>query len=382
MPQPAQPPTPAPPSTPTPTTPPPAPTPGTNVSSKCQVGPINTKRQKLLASKDRVGFGRNTTGGTNVVEVRNFNELATAIQTAGNYVLLDASLKNKGIGFPQPIFPAPNTTLDGSNAPGAYFFPDYSQGYPPNQPMISTWRNQSTGVEAQNFIFHCLTLDGKRSRNYDANHPSYNVGGLHIRQGRNIWIDHVEITEFWDDAILVGFASNLTGDDVTVSNTRMYNTDKGLGCFYREGSPRGSGRISILNTELSGKQRNPWCLGGENVHIWNSYIHDTRFNDANHVNSNQGSKAVVNMHLSESNHYENNPRAEWAAVKNIPAGAQSWMYIDGKSVYRNNKVNIFGNVVLKNSGKGPGPFAIDYPYTLMNANQVKSYVQSNAGAVW
>jgi len=113
----------------------------------------------LLASPDRNGYGKDATGGTNYVYVTNYNQLKNALQTAGNYVLLDPFLSGQGIGFPNSINPASNTTLDGSLAPGCWFYPNYGVGYPANTPMINFF-------STNNCIIHSVEMRGNRATPY------------------------------------------------------------------------------------------------------------------------------------------------------------------------------------------------------------------------
>ena len=70
-----------------------APEPATgDLVKSIELEPIFDKRERLLSSPDRVGFGAATTGGSNEVVVSNIEEFISAVSLPNNYVLLAPSL--------------------------------------------------------------------------------------------------------------------------------------------------------------------------------------------------------------------------------------------------------------------------------------------------
>ena len=351
---------------PTTTTSPPATTTTTVSSTTTTTVASSDLRARLLSNPDRIGYGGGATGGTNYVYVRNFNELKNAMQTRGSYVVLDPSLTNKGIGFTSPIHTAMDVTLDGSLAQGSYLYPVYP-GFPENSVLLNIFTGNEQG---DNVIYHNISIRGMRSSSYDSNHPSYNVGGINVR-GTNVWIDHVEVTEFWDDAIGTG----QQGDNITFSNLKIHNTDKGIILFYKN---YGRKHVSLFNSSISAAQRTPSNSGASNLHMWNNYFYDVRYGAASAgfagTNTSRGVDLITT--ISENNVFSNTLSTAEHAFKmgehvGGPVQVKGDIYSKG-NVYNGQQTR---NVTFTSSP----PWTVPYGYSLMPASQVRSYLLENAG---
>ncbi len=341
-------------------------------------------RTRLLNSKDRIGFGAAATGGTNYVYVTNFEELKSALETDGNYVVLDPSLAGGELGFKDYISPANNITLDGSLAPGLVMYPDHDAGFTPSRPMINNAGNQ--GGEG-NKIFHSFKLEGRREYPYDKKSRTGNVGGLFIREGKHYWVDHVEVTDFWDDAFISGFRTERSGEYITLSNVKIHNTDKAYQAFNMEEIQEGKGHITIFNSWFGAKGRNPNNRGAENFHFFNNYVNDWSWAaimsgglgliGTGHAT---GSRTRDSVMLSESNVFES-PTAKnnCAEIADPTTNYGGWVYTDGRSIYNGHDKCGNPNHVEPHESAGPGHPEIPYKYTLMPAEDVKAYVELNAG---
>lgn len=342
----------------------------------------NDPRTRLLARADRIGFGKNATGGSNYVYVTTFEELDSALSTDGNYVLLDPSLSGKAIGFKKQIYPGNNITLDGSLAPGSVLYPDYDSGFPNNNPMIN---NIGVGGDG-NKIFHSLTFEGRREFPYNGNRTT-NVGALFLREGNGYWVDHVEITDFWDDAILTGFSSSRSSDYITISNTKIHNTDKGPGIWNIMADAMGKGHITIFASELNAAGRNPSNGGAENLHFFNNWVHDWRWQAAAVVGvggiangQNLGTRTTDGVMLSENNVYQATNATNNCAEQADPSNWGGWIYSNNRNILNGHQICGEENYVTDNS-RGPGRPEIPYDYTLLPSEQVVEHVKLNAGAL-
>ena len=180
-------------------------------------------------------------------------------------------------------------------------FPDFAAGFPANVVMIN-----NTGVGGQgNKIFHSFKLDGRRSRG------GPETGALAVYKGLNYWVNRLEITDFLDDAITVGFTQPGFADYVTVSNCKIHSTGKALTGFYQNQISQGEGHVTAFFNELNGAERNPMNRGAEHFHFFNNWVHGWRFS-ANHsgglgltqFKSSAGNRTVDSNMLSQSNVYE------------------------------------------------------------------------------
>ncbi len=323
-------------------------------------------RTDLLASPDRTGYGASATGGSNYVYVTNFNQLKNALQTSGNYVLLDASLAGQGIGFSGSINVASNTTLDGSLAPGSWLFPDFNAGYPANTSMFNHF-------STTNIIIHSIELRGNRAVPRDNNHPSANGGACNIRGG-TVWYDHMTITEFYGQSVMIAQG----GDNITLSNMKIVGTGNGVWLKFEDYTPR---HVSLFNSEIGAQQLAPYNEGASHFHMWNNYIHDSQYGASMAgvaQNNAPGQNGPVRT-FSENNVFSNNGAAAehgFTMGHNYggPVQLPGFIYSTG-AIYRNGD-GATGNVI--NSG---APWTIPYSYTTMPANQVEGYVATNAGKI-
>ena len=293
----------------------------------------NDPRTRLLASPSRIGFGASATGGSNYAYVKSFGELKAALEQTGNYVLLDPSLAGQQIVFTHTIYPADNTTLDGSLAPG------HSLVAASNMQGSIVMLNVIGGSKQGNQIFHSIKMDGKYSQN------RVTQGAIQIAHGKNYWIDHVEVTDFLDDGLLVGFNQANAGDYITISNSKFHNTGKGPYMFYQNQINHGQGYVTMFFNDIAANERNPNNRGAQHAHVFNNYIHDWRWeavvSGGKGVTSYPelaGNRTVDSNMLSQSNYYENtNPQMTNSCAETadpaigVPYGG--WMYTDGQSIY-------------------------------------------------
>ena len=246
----------------------------------------------------------------------------------------------------------------------------------------------NTGVGGKgNKIFHSIRLDGNYSQH------GIEHGALFLYKGDNYWVDHVEITDFLDDAIGMGFNQTGSADYITVSNSKIHNTGKALYAWYQNQVNHGQGHITAFFNELAASERNPNNRGAEHFHFFNNWVHDWRFEavvsggkGATGFPQWAGNRTIDSNMLSQSNVYEKASSAEnqCAETADPAIGLEygGWMYIDNNSIY-NGLTTCYhwgsANRESENSSNGPGKPNIPYAYTLLPADQVKSYVQKNAG---
>ena len=221
------------------------------------------------------------------------------MQQDGNYVLLDSSLAGQEIIFTQTIFPANNVTLDGSLAPG------HAMVASPNLARYSGMFNNTGVGDKGNKIFHSIRLDGNYSQH------GIEHGALFLYKGDNYWVDHVEITDFLDDAIGMGFNQTGSADYITVSNSKIHNTGKALYAWYQNQVNHGQGHITAFFNELAASERNPNNRGAEHFHFFNNWVHDWRFEavvsggkGATGFPQWAGNRTIDSNMLSQSNVYE------------------------------------------------------------------------------
>lgn len=338
-------------------------------------------RTRLLNSADRIGFGAAATGGTNYVYVKTFNELRTALQQDGNYVLLDPSLAGQQIVFSQTIYPGNNVTLDGSLAPG------HSLVAGSSLPQYHIMLN-NTGIGGQgNKIFHSIKLVGNRSQH------GIEHGALQIFKGDNYWVDHVEITDFQDDAIGMGTSQPGSADYITVSNSKLHNTAKGLYGWYQDQINHGQGHITAFFNELAAFERNGMSRGAQHFHFFNNWVHSWTWQatesgglGVTNFKHLAGNRTIDSNMLSQSNVYEvaSHTKNQCAETADPAVGLAygGWMYTDGQSIY-NNGAKTCGapRHLSQTSTSGPGAPNIPYSYTLMPPSEVKKHIQQNAGTL-
>ena len=342
----------------------------------------NDPRTRLLENNpSRIGFGASATGGDgDYVYVKNFEELQAALEQEGNYVLLAPEVAGQEIVFTHTIYPADNTTLDGSLAPGHSLVPS------PNMTGSIIMLNAIGGSKQGNQIFHSIKLDGKYSE-----HGAIQ-GAIQIAHGNNFWIDHVEVTDFLDDGILVGFTQSNGADYITVSNSKMHNTGKALLLFFQDQINHGQGHVTAFFNEMAAAERNPLNRGAEHLHLFNNWIHDWRWEGlsssgkgATNYPELAGNRTVDTITLSQSNYFEA-PNADiQCAERADPAPGLAyggWVYTDGQSIYEGNVQTCGAPRHLdQSSTMGPGAPNIPYPYELKSASDAKTYIQQNAGPI-
>ena len=117
-----------------------------------------------------------------------------------------------------------------------------------------------------NAIVHGVTVNGQET----------DVTGVMLRTGDNYWIDHVTITGFAiDDALTIGAGfSEQSTSEVTISNYHAYNTDKAL-MIGGEPSYHDSYRsphVTVFNSKLSARDRNPLLGVKGRAHIYNNVV--------------------------------------------------------------------------------------------------------------
>jgi len=257
--------------------------------------------------------------------------------------LLDPSLAGQGIGFTGSISAASNTTLDGSLAPGSWFFPNYGAGYPANTSMINFF-------STNNCIIHSIEMRGNRVTPYNGSHPSANVTAFNVR-GALLWFDHVSITDFWGHSVMMAQG----GDNLSFSNMEIINTTNGLWMNFPNNTPR---HISLFNSEINAAQNTPYNKGASHFHMWNNYIHGAQYG---------GSMAGV---------AQNNAAGQNGLQMGDNHGGP--VQIPG-FIYSNNCIYKNGDTANGNVISGNAPWTIPYNYTLIPANQVETYVAANAG---
>ena len=341
-----------------------APEPATgDLVKSIELEPIFDKRERLLSSPDRVGFGAATTGGSNEVVVSNIEEFISAVSLPNNYVLLAPSLAGQTLFISDTIYiDAENITIDGSDAPGAVFKP--SASFQSNRVMMFSTR--------PNVIINDITLEA----GFFPIGTSNNVGGIRFSNS-GIWVNKVTVSGLWDDAFDLVFGAN----DATISKVKTFNTDKSVNLFYPKSSEK---RVSIHSSNFSARQRNPWNQGAKYVHIWNNYIHEaaeypwfagtmTGYTRSQWIGSNYSQTGVANT-ISEHNYF----RGETTFIAYTETGNAVQGFIHSN----NDDLGVGGltgreNVTLTSN---PSLFEIPYDYTLLPTSQVKAYVLDNAGA--
>jgi len=337
---------------------------------KAEKAVVNSTRQPLLSSSNRVGFGAETTGGTNEVFVKNIAEFVAAVAVSNNYIRLASSLSGQDLLVSGSInITGENITIDGSDAPGAVFRP--AANYPNNQPMMIS--------KGANIIINEITLDGGW---YPERSTYNNVAAIRMF-GDGIWVNKVTVTGFWDDA----FDIVISATNATFSNVKTFNTNKSMHFFYPKSSER---HVSIHSSELSARERNPWNQGSKNVHMWNNYIHDDPSfpyyagtyvgNTKEGYASNRMNRSDPAYTISEHNVFEG-PNAFLIFAEgppSIPGFVHSNNdFLGGGKVEGGGTANGVSNYTATST---PSLFDIPYFYNLLPTEQVKDYVLANAGA--
>lgn len=332
-----------------------------NTVNVTQARSSGSRIDSLMASPDRVGFGRNTTGGASAGSYT----VVTSLNDSGPGTLREAlrernpplwitfadSIQGGTIYLKEPINVwTRNLTIDGAGS-----------GI-----KISVERNTDIAMlqfRGGNVIIHGITIDGNNSRST----------GLMIREGNRYWIDHVTVRNFiYDDGITVGFGNreDTSASEVTISNYHAYDTNYAMMAggndkveFY---PPH---RVTIHSSILSAEDRNPRIKNYGTAHLFNNYIHSNRFSGVN-----AGANSVI--------YSQNNVFSSLSA--NNPAMSLSGTTNNGGRVGR---VFSSGDVFLDRAGHtGDVRFVsnsainLPYSYNLKSSSQVIDYVNANAGA--
>ena len=315
------------------------------------------KQDKLLSDPNRMGYGRDATGGSNEIIVSNLTQLTSAIKKSNSYIIIDESLAGKTMFFNDTLqSSANNITIDGSCAPGFKFQPSKS---------MSSGRG-ILWLKGNNIILHDLFFQG-----IDYPNNKKNIGAIRV-YGKNIWLDKLEATNFDDD-----FINILVGSDfITTSRIKSYNTHKSIFTFN---TINPDSRLTVHTSDLSSTQRSPWVSAGR-AHVFNNWIHNTathgtlagRMKSQKNLNFKHNGIAQI---ITEENVYEKiGTRALMASIDSGTGIFKGFL----ESVNDNiNSHDILGNVSFKSK---PSLFHIPYPYTAIPNNQVKQLVKDEAGA--
>ena len=315
----------------------------------------------LITSPDRVGFGRNTTGGA----AANGYTVVTSLNDSGRGTLREAlkesrppmwitfadSIRGGTINLRESInVTARNITIDGAGSDITISVARSAQF-----PMLQ--------FRGGNTIIHGITLDGNKSRST----------GMMLREGNNYWVDHVTVKNFeYDDGISVGQPSreDTSASEITVSNYHSLNTNYSL---------LGGGDVSVRNyppylitihsSILSAEDRNPKIKNHGTAHLFNNYIHSYRFSG-----SNAGANSVI---YSQNNVFSalsaNNPRNALSGPTNN-GGSVGRVYSSDDVFLDRASYHGDVRVVSRSAMKLP------YSYNLRSSSQVLDHVNANAGA--
>lgn len=313
----------------------------------------------LMASPDRMGYGRNTTGGADATEYT----VVTSLADSGSgtlrdaldsdtpvWIIFDESIHGGTIELESTMnIHTSDFTIDGAGA----------------DITLTLDRSDSfvlLALRGGNAIVHGLSFDGNNTRS----------SSLMIREGDNYWVDHITITgNIFDDGLTVGMGSRDTSaTDVTVSNYHAHDTKY---AFLSGGDDKVERhpvvRTTIHSSVLSADDRNPRIKNYGNLHLFNNYIHSFKY-----VGANSGANSTI---FSESNVFSasnaNNPKNALAGGTNN-GGELGVVYSDNDIFLDVASTN--SQVIMTNSSE----FNLPYEYAVMPANQVVEHVLANAGA--
>ncbi len=334
--------------------------------------------QSLLASPDRMGFGRNTTGGA---KANSFAVVTTVADDGPGslrkivkdyqndnsrdalWITFDDSLRGKTITLQSSInFNKANVTIDGRGNDGKMNDIVISPAQTPKPfAMLLFW--------AGNAIIHGITLDGKGVHSV----------AMMLRRGDNYWHDHVTVKNVkTDDALSIGQCERTdSANRITISNYHPHNTSKGLLAGGGGSSLKDSFCNTIYGTliksNMNADDRNPRVATNNIWHLINNYSHGFRFGGTDALDSGQV--------LSEGNVISN---ANTKSDSNSGFRGTELSHPTGHIYTTNNKNVYMGKVNAGPSGSinpsNPLFPKITYPYTVMPVSQVVDYVTKNAGA--
>lgn len=319
--------------------------------------------QSLLTSGDRIGFGSNTTGGSDAKEFMVVNNLADsgpgtlreAISRDGpKWIIFDSSVYGGTILLESPLRIPMDTTIDGRGAgrmSGIKISPSAQSTH-----VMLMWEG--------NVILHGITIDGRRA----------GATGVMLRTGDNYWIDHVTITGFdSDDALTVGRGSSSSStSEVTVSNYHAYDTSKGFlaGGEIEYYETYRTHRVSIFNSLLNARDRNPHISAKGQAHFFNNLVVPTA---SSGIEARHGAVLIAENNII-SGEYSQDKKSGMIA-RTLQSGIPT-----GHIFSRDNElVNGAGTTGSINPGN-VNQFWIPYDYPLMDTSMVESYVRNNAGA--
>ncbi len=338
----------------------------------CQVD----RKVSLLSSLNRVGYGRNTTGGfksDKYTLVTNLNDsgpgsLREAMSSSKpNWIIFDDKLRGGTIRIDRTLYhSAGNLTIDGRGTDGKS-----------NKITISPSSKGTSGAillfNGGNTIVHGLTVDGENK-----------MAGIFVRRGDHYWLNQLSVTRSTDEGIGIGRSdAEDTANFVTVSSYHVYNTTKGLICGqnanFTDVVLAGKGSecfVTVHSSLLEAKSRNPRFSAGTSGHVFNSVIQKFETSGMNAVG---GSQIIA----------ENNVYSATRATNGVGSKAQRGDNSNAKGrddypvghIYSVNEKFIDGA-----SSRGsinpnkPQPFLIDYSYDLLPTEQVMSYVLKTAGS--
>ena len=318
----------------------------------------------LLNNGHRVGFGRNTTGGADAAAITTVTSLADsgpgtlreAISGGGPvWVVFDKSIYGGTIFLDSPLRPPRNTTIDGRGI-----------GMMAGITLAVTEKaTHAMLIREGNVLIHGITIDGNNT----------GATGVMLRTGDDYWLDHVTITGFSkDDALAVGQGSQPDStSEVTISNYHVYESDKGflaggeLSYFdtYR------THRVTIFNSLLNARDRNPHISVKGRTHIFNNLIIPTAWTG---IDIRHAAIAIVenNVISGESTNVANSVVIGWS----LPSSGRP----TGHVILENNE---FTNGAGSEGSINPdsvGRSDIPYEYSLIDTNLVEDHVKRNAGA--
>ena len=321
---------------------------------------VSSRVDSLLSSPDRIGFGRNTTGGAAAIGFTVVDSLANSgpgtlrealARDEPTWIIFDDSIRGGVIELNEAInVEASDITIDGRESDitvsirsGLAF------------PLLQ--------LRGGNMIIAGITIDGNGTQGT----------AIMPREGSNYWLDHMTVTNFAsDDGVSIGQGNrpNTSASEVTISNFLAYNTSKGIQAGGNDNFPNFPlHRTTIHSSILAARDRVPRIQYGGQAHVFNTYIHSFEYGGMD-----AGRGAII---ISENNVFSaleaNNSRS---AQTGRPAGV-------GPTGFVFSSGDLFLDSAESSGEINPSSifrFDIDYEYELMPANQVVDYVNSNAGA--
>lgn len=320
---------------------------------QCRVDRIGS----LLNSKDRLGYGANTTGGAAaevITWVTNLNDsgrgsLRDALSTPSpKWIAFDDTLRGGTIYLDSPLIPAGDFTLDGRGSSGPLGI-TISPTVHATHIMI-LWHG--------NVIIHGVNLDGNNTK----------ATALMPRTGSNFWFDHITATNWaLDDALALGKLSlSNSADNITISNYHAHSTAKAIlfGGEDQDQRPK-TGKLTVFNSILAADDRNPMISRHQHAHVFNNYVHSFKY---------EGIQALRGAVVFAENNYVS---AASANSKLYSIAGANW-----ESTYPNGIMYSKGNIVIDGNewNVTSQPYDIPYDYTTMPAEEVVDYVVKNAGA--